>query len=48
MQDTPPETENRQLREALAAALGEQRVTSIIGRPGDTPRKKSQPTHGPS
>lgn len=41
------ETENRQLREALAAALGEQRVTSIIGRSGDTPRKKSQPIIGP-
>ena len=41
------ETENRQLREALAAALGERRVTSIIGHPGDTPRKKSQPIHGP-
>ncbi len=41
------ETENRQLREALAAALGEQRATSIIGRPGDTPRKKSQPVIGP-
>ena len=41
------ETENRQLREALAVALGEQRTASIVGRPGDTPRKKSQPVIGP-
>jgi Family of unknown function (DUF6262) len=34
------ETENRQLREALAAALGEQRAASISGRHRDTPRKK--------
>ncbi|OSC22366.1 hypothetical protein B8W69_26425 [Mycobacterium vulneris] len=41
------ETENRQLREALAVALGEQRAASIIGGLGDTPRKKSQPVIGP-
>jgi hypothetical protein len=41
------EAENRQLREALAVALGEQRVAVIVGRPGDTPRKKSQPIIGP-
>ncbi len=41
------ENENRQLREALAVALGEQRTASIVGRPGDTPRKKSQPIIGP-
>jgi hypothetical protein len=39
--------ENRQLRVALAVALGEQRTASIVGRPGDTPRKKSQPVIGP-
>jgi hypothetical protein len=41
------ETENRHLREALAVALGEQRAASIVGRLGDTPRKKSQPVIGP-
>jgi hypothetical protein len=41
------ETENRQLRQALAVALGEQRTASIIGRPDDTPQKKSQPVIGP-
>ncbi|WP_396922734.1 hypothetical protein [Mycolicibacterium sp.] len=41
------EIANRQLREALAVALGEQRTASIVGRPGDTPRKKSQPVIGP-
>jgi hypothetical protein len=41
------EIENRQLRAALAVALGEQRTASIVGRPGDTPRKKSQPVIGP-
>jgi hypothetical protein len=40
------EAENRQLREALAVALGEQRAASIVGRLGDTPRKKSQPGSG--
>ncbi|MEG8184608.1 transposase [Nocardia terpenica] len=41
------EAENRQLREALAVALGEQRAASIVGQLGDTPRKKSQPVIGP-
>jgi hypothetical protein len=41
------EAENRHLREALAVALGEQRAASILGQPGDTPRKKSQPIIGP-
>ena len=41
------EAENRHLLEALAAALGEQRVASIVGQLGDTPRKKSQPVIGP-
>ena len=41
------EAQNRQLREALAVALGEQRAASIVGRPGDTPKKKSQPVLGP-
>lgn len=41
------ESENRQLRQALAVALGEQRTASIIGHPSDTPRKKSQPATGP-
>ena len=41
------EAENRQLREALAVALGEQRATSIVGRSGDTPKKKSQSVLGP-
>lgn len=41
------EAENRQLRKALAVALGEQRAASIVGQLGDTPRKKSQPVIGP-
>jgi hypothetical protein len=41
------DTENRQLREALAVALGEQRATTIVGHLRDTPRKKSQPVIGP-
>ena len=41
------EAENRHLREALAVALGEQRAAAIVGQPGDTPRKKSQPIIGP-
>ena len=41
------ETENQQLRQALAVALGEQRTASIVGRPDDTPRKKSQPVTDP-
>jgi len=41
------ETENRQLREALAVALGEQRTAPIVGSQGDTPKKKTQPIIGP-
>jgi hypothetical protein len=41
------ETENRQLREALALALGEQRAATIVGSTRDTPRKKSAPIIGP-
>jgi ATP/maltotriose-dependent transcriptional regulator MalT len=41
------EAENRQLRETLAVALGEQRATSIVGQVRDTPKKKSQPIIGP-
>jgi len=41
------EAENRQLREALAVALGEQRAASIVGRPDDTPKKKSRSVLGP-
>jgi hypothetical protein len=41
------EAENRNLREALAVALGEQRAASIVGQLGDTPKKKSQPIIGP-
>ena len=39
------DTENRQLREALAVALGEQRTASIVGRPGDTPRNEIATSH---
>jgi hypothetical protein len=39
------EAENRQLREALAIALGEQRAAAIIGSLRDTPKRKS---HTPS
>jgi len=38
------ETENRQLRETLALALGETRAATILG---DTPKKKSAPLIGP-
>src|SRR5262245_53842670 len=41
------ESENRQLRQALAVAIGEQRTASVVGRLGDTPKKKSQPAIGP-
>jgi ATP/maltotriose-dependent transcriptional regulator MalT len=41
------EIENRQLHQALAVALGEQRTASIVGRADDTPQKKSQPVIGP-
>lgn len=35
------ETENRELRQALALALGQQRTACLPGQPGDTPTKKS-------
>ena len=41
------ETENQQLREALALALGEQRAAAVLGSTHDTPRKKSAPVIGP-
>ncbi|MFF8619214.1 DUF6262 family protein [Streptomyces sp. NPDC015350] len=41
------EAENRELREALALALGEQRTADLPGRRGDTPRKKSPTVIGP-
>lgn len=41
------ETENRELREALALALGERRTAELPGRSGDTPRKKSSTVIGP-
>ncbi|MFF3821806.1 DUF6262 family protein [Streptomyces bluensis] len=41
------EAENRELREALALALGERRIADLPGRPGDTPKKKSSVVIGP-
>jgi hypothetical protein len=41
------ETDNQQLREALALALGERRAADIRGSTRDTPRKKSATTLGP-
>lgn len=41
------ESENRELREALAIALGERRTTDLPGRRGDTPGKKSSAVIGP-
>ncbi|WP_327586816.1 DUF6262 family protein [Nonomuraea sp. NBC_00507] len=43
------EQENRQLRDALARALGERRTRDILGEPGnrDTPKRKSSKTIGP-
>lgn len=41
------ETENQQLREALALALGENRAADIRGSNRDTPRKKSATIIGP-
>jgi hypothetical protein len=41
------EAENRELRQALALALGEQRTADLPGRPGDTPKKKSSGVIGP-
>jgi hypothetical protein len=41
------ESENQQLREALALALGERRAADILGNTRDTPRKKSAAIIGP-
>jgi Family of unknown function (DUF6262) len=41
------EAENRQLREALAVALGEQRAAEVVGGQSDTPRNKSRAVIGP-
>jgi hypothetical protein len=41
------EVENRELRQALAIALGERRSAEMPGRPGDTPRRKSPGVIGP-
>ena len=41
------EAENRELRQALALALGERRTPDLPGRPGDTPKKKSSGVLGP-
>jgi hypothetical protein len=41
------EAENRQLREALALALGEQRAADLPSRPRNTPKKKSSAVIGP-
>ncbi|MGA5135475.1 DUF6262 family protein [Streptomyces olivoreticuli] len=41
------ESENRELREALALALGERRTAGLPGHPSDTPKKKSSAVIGP-
>lgn len=41
------ETENRELRHALALALGEQRVSDLPGHARDTPGRRSSPVIGP-
>ncbi|WP_410646348.1 DUF6262 family protein [Amycolatopsis sp. cmx-4-54] len=41
------EAENKQLREALALALGERRVADVRGSTRDTPRRKSSAIIGP-
>ena len=41
------ESENQQLREGLALALGERRAATVLGTAHDTPRKKSAPIIGP-
>jgi len=42
------EAENRELRHALALALGEQRAGELLsGRTRDTPNKKSSAVIGP-
>jgi Family of unknown function (DUF6262) len=40
------EQENQQLRQALALALGEQRVATNRGSSGDTPKRKSSAING--
>lgn len=42
------ETENRELRHALALALGEQRVSDLPGRTRDTPVRGSSPPSDPA
>ena len=41
------ETDNKQLRYALAQALGEQRAAKILGSRHDTPRRQISPIIGP-
>jgi uncharacterized protein DUF6262 len=41
------ENEVRQLRDALAVALGERRAAEVLGGPADTPRNKSRAIIGP-
>ncbi|WP_255733852.1 DUF6262 family protein [Pseudonocardia sp. WMMC193] len=41
------EKENRELRQALALALGERRTRAYVGSRHDTPTKKSAPIIGP-
>jgi hypothetical protein len=41
------EAENRQLRQALAVALGEQRAAEVVGEQSDTPKNKSRSIIGP-
>ena len=41
------EAENRQLREAIALALGDRRANNVLGGAPDTPIKKSQAIIGP-
>lgn len=41
------ETENRELRHALALALGEQRASDLPGHARDTPERRSSPVIGP-
>ena len=41
------EADNKQLRDARAQALGERRAAEILGRPGDTPRRRVSSIIGP-
>lgn len=41
------EADNKQLRDALAQALGERRAAEILGRPCDTPRRRVSSIIGP-